>query len=120
MRLSSIPALTCAIQLASAAIGSIYTYDPQAPSRQNDASNQQKLSPSTARLVLAQRAGVEEYHSSDALDKDAIAAINAYGTSTPLFGQKESLKKAFVLLEGAESAESEYTFKSIQDVADSN
>lgn len=87
--------LCWSVRLASAATASFYTYDPQSPPRPHSRS----LSPVEARLVLAQRAGVEDFHSVDMEKGDVIAAINDYGVRTPLFGDAESLKTAVILLE---------------------
>jgi hypothetical protein len=83
-------------ELATATSANIYTYDPQSPARRQPRS----LDPVAARLVLAQRAGVEDFHSADLDNEDVISAINDYGVRTPLFGQEASLlKKAVILLE---------------------
>lgn len=58
------------------------------------------LSPISARLLLAQRAGVEEYHIADLSRAEVIDTINTYGLATPLFTAQEdqtSRRRAFVL-----------------------
>lgn len=82
-------------QLVSADSANFYTFDPQSPPRPQSRS----LSPVAARLVLAQRAGVEDYHRSDLDQEDVIAAINDYGVRTPLFGDEKTLGQAVILLE---------------------
>lgn len=82
-------------QLAAAATGNVYTYDPSASTSQRTES--QSLSPVTARLVLAQRAGVEDFHIEKTLSEEEIAAINDFGSKKPLFGQKDRIRKAFIL-----------------------
>lgn len=82
---------------AAATTGNVYTYDPSTAASTTE---RRTLSPDTARLVLAQRAGVEEYHIDGALSEKEIDAINTYGSKTPLFGQDERIRKAFILLEG--------------------
>lgn len=82
-------------QLVSAQVANIYTYDPQSPPRPHP----RNLSPAAARLVLAQRAGVEDFHRADLDQEDVIAAINDYGLRTPLFASELGLKKAVILLE---------------------
>lgn len=93
-----ISALCWSAQLAAATTGYIYTYDPNEAPRPEALSR--RLSPVAARLLLAQRAGVEEYHSADLASKDVVQAINDFGRRTPLFGTAERPRMAFVLLEG--------------------
>lgn len=99
-----LPALCWTARLASAASAHIYFHDPQSQPRTEPQSR--SLEPVAARLVLAQRAGVEGYHSSDLLRAEVIDAINDYGVRTPLFAAADSsVKKAFILLEGESEAE---------------
>jgi len=82
-------------QLVSAQVANIYTFDPQSPPRPQPRS----LSPVAARLVLAQRAGVEDFHRADLDQEDVIDAINDYGLRTPMFASGLAVKKAVILLE---------------------
>lgn len=100
---------------AAAASGHVYILDPSssaAAAAQHDAADAATstptLSPVPARLVLAQRAGVEDYHSEDLTPGPVLDAINAFGLRTPMFASKEEAEKRrqiFVLVEGVEDAE---------------
>ena len=50
------------------------------------ASAPRDISPAAARLVLAQRRGVEEYHADDLENDEVIEAINDFGLRRKLFG----------------------------------
>lgn len=87
--------LSCCTSLVAAADGHVYTYDP---SKQSGASIESRsLSPVTARMVLAQRAGVEDYHIEKALSEEEMNAINDFGSRRPMFGQNERTRRAFIL-----------------------
>lgn len=97
-------ALGCCAHLAAAASGRVYTYDPVTSSSREAVRSE--LDPATARLVLAHRAGVEDYHIETALREDEIEQINKLGSKTPLFGGKDRLRKLFILaLDDAEGSE---------------
>jgi hypothetical protein len=101
-----LPALCWSAGLACASSARIYIHDPQ----QRDVSSRD-VSPVAARLVMAQRIGVEDFHSAD-LDRDeVIEAINDYGLQTSMFAAKAAgcEKKAFVLYKGDEDVEGEDT-----------
>ena len=84
-------------RLASAS-GHVYIYDPDRTQEQRPS---RTLSPIAARLVLAQRGGVEEYHSTDLQNEEVIDAINDYGTRTPIFaGQKSQALRMLLYMEG--------------------
>ena len=91
-----IPALCYTAQLVAASPAHVYIHDPQSqPSGES-----RTLEPVAARLVLAQRAGVEDYHDADLSRKEVIEAINDYGLRTHLFEADSSIKRATFLLEG--------------------
>lgn len=94
-----LPAICWSARLAAAATAHVYTHDPQSQPRSESPST--TLDPVAARLVLAQRIGVEDYHSSDLTRKEVIDAINDYGVRTPLFAQQQQSrpKKAFIMVE---------------------
>lgn len=58
-----------------------------------------ELSPEIARVVLAQRARVEDYHDADLKKADVVKAINGYGSRDGLFGERKK-NTQFILLEG--------------------
>ena len=97
MRLISsfiLPALCWRLANAS---GHVYIYDPDRIEQRREA---RTLSPIAARLVLAQRGGVEEYHSTDLQSEEVIDAINDYGTRTPIFsGQSRGPMRMMIYLE---------------------
>ncbi|KAF2218020.1 hypothetical protein CERZMDRAFT_119593 [Cercospora zeae-maydis SCOH1-5] len=93
-----LPVLACAARVAEAATAHVYTYDPHASAARGQSGKD--LSPVAARLVLAQRAGVEDYHQLDLMRQEAIEAINDYGKQTPLFAKEDGRNNAFILLEG--------------------
>ena len=91
-----LPALCWSASLASAASASFYTYDPHSRSH----AQSRTLSPVAARLVLAQRAGVEEYHSADLDREEVIDAINDFGVRTSLFEEETHKRSTFIYLDG--------------------
>lgn len=93
-----LPALAWCARSAAAATAHIYVHDPESQPRHDTSSR--SLNPVPARLVLAQRAGVEDYHSSDISREEVIDAINTYGVRTPLFAAESRPHKAFILVEG--------------------
>lgn len=94
-------ALSCYTELAAAATGYVITVDhPQ----HQATTEQQTLSPETARLVLAQRAGVEDYHLEKALSEEEIEAINEHGLKAPFMSSSEkNNKRVFILAFGDEA-----------------
>ncbi|GAB7363859.1 hypothetical protein MBLNU230_g4423t1 [Neophaeotheca triangularis] len=100
MRFTYLPALACATRLAAAATGAVYTYNPQADGPATP--EPRSLSPEVARLVMAQRLGLEDFHSPEELDEQSISALNDYGRPSHLFGQGEGLKTAIIILESSE------------------
>jgi len=96
-------AAICDTAAAAVATARVFTYDP----RSGHSSHGQPgvLDAVPARVVLAQRLGVEEYHSADLDRQDVIDAINTYGSSTPLFAEETGqAKKALLLLQSSEEA----------------
>lgn len=90
-----VSAVSCYTELAAAATGHVLTLNP---SRDQPSSSDRALSPETARLVIAQRAGVEDYHVEKALSEEEINAVNDYGVQTPMLSaQKEDEKRTFIL-----------------------
>ena len=102
MKLTStflIPALCC---VASTAASYVYTYDSHSQPSSNDGETSQ-LSPVAARMVLAQRTGVEDFHSADLYREKVIEAINKYGLRSSLFGgDDEELRRALYLVEAGD------------------
>ena len=110
MKFTSIAALCWTARLASAATGHVYITDSARPQSQ-PRGELRSLQPVPARLVLAQRAGVEDYHSADLGDESVREAINEYGVRTTMFEdnslQNGRRQRAMILVEGGEDAEGE-------------
>jgi len=64
------------------------------------------VSPSDARLVLAQRLGLSDFHSLKDANEETVEALNALGgKAQPLFGgqiQTETPRRAIIVVEEAE------------------
>lgn len=90
-----LPAICCASQAVASAAGTVYIYEAQ---RRDISDERRTLSPTAARMVLAQRAGVEEFHSADLQHGDAIQAINDFGAKSQLFGQGEKERQQYIFL----------------------
>lgn len=82
------------------------------------------LSPTEARLVLAQRAGVEDYHLDALLSPGGIDAINEFGWRESLFGQDgssgEKTRRCFFLVESQVEGWEDVTCESIQRYSSSH
>jgi hypothetical protein len=90
-----LPALYCASKAAASVAGSVYIYDA---GKREISDNGRTLSPIAARLVLAQRAGVEEYHSADIRREEAMQAINDFGTTSQLFGGEDKERQQHIFI----------------------
>ena len=91
-------ALSCYTELAAAATGHVLTLDPSLSSHKQSSTKQHTLDPETARLVIAQRGGLEDYHVEKALSEEEINALNAYGLQTPMVSaDKDDSKRVFIL-----------------------
>lgn len=73
----------------------------------SSASRRDIVPPSTARLILAQRLDLTDFHSLEGTDENAFASLNAYGVNQRrLFGDEESRpSRAVVLVEDVEDLE---------------
>ncbi|KAI6809426.1 hypothetical protein KC327_g11614 [Hortaea werneckii] len=69
--------------------GHVYIIDQSTQPHTRDAADRNTLSPVSARLVLAQRAGVEDYHAVDLESEGVLDAINEYGVKTPMFADSK-------------------------------
>jgi hypothetical protein len=92
--------ITCYTAAAAATVGHVFVYDPV---RDNTAPTAPKqapsLSPDTARLILAQRLGVSQYHSIENVqDDDLISHLNAYGGSQELFADDHTPDRSYAHL----------------------
>lgn len=109
MRLTSsilIPALCWTARLAAAA--QVYTFDPE--SLPGELERSRTLSPIEARLVLAQRTGVEDYHIGDLLSPGGIEAINRFGAKQQLFtGDLHVKRRIQILVEVEEDVPCEHS-----------
>lgn len=109
-----VPALCWA---SSATASHVYIREAHGSRREvND--DRRTLSPMAARMVLAQRAGVEQYHSADIQHPDALQAVNDFGSRRDLFGDEvEERRQAFILLETDDDLSS--TFRIASNLAPS-
>ncbi|KAK5743948.1 hypothetical protein LTR17_002286 [Elasticomyces elasticus] len=82
--------------LTTASAGRVFICDGLPPT----SAPERTLSPSEARLVLAQRAGVLDYHTADLQSRGSVEAINEFGRRTELFGGKESMAESMTLVDG--------------------
>lgn len=79
----------------------IYTFDPHSPrSKASPAS----ISPSTARLLFAQRLGLSRYHSLEDADEPTLAILNTYGRApNQMFTHDEKtqgIEKVLIIVDG--------------------
>jgi hypothetical protein len=90
-------AVSCYTELAAAATGHILTLDPSLSSQHHPSNERRTLSRETARIVIAQRTGVENYHTGKGLSDDEIEAINDYGLSTHMLSASKEDARTFIL-----------------------
>ncbi|KXT15678.1 hypothetical protein AC579_6138 [Pseudocercospora musae] len=101
-----ISALCWSARIASASTAHILTYNAQSQPQPRHAPHSRTLSPVPARLLLAQRAGVEDYHRADIARDEVIDAINEYGVRDRMFTeQRDGSRRALIVVEGAEGNE---------------
>ncbi|KAI6827712.1 hypothetical protein KC340_g5427 [Hortaea werneckii] len=110
MRLATAAAAAFTSLISTAAAdraGHVYIIDQSTQPHSRDAADLNTLSPVSARLVLAQRAGVEDYHAADLESEDVLDAINEYGVKTPMFadGKDERRRKLNMMVLVEEAAE---------------
>lgn len=103
-------ALSCYTELAAAATGHVLTFNPSTSPQDQTSNERRTLSPATARLVLAQRAGVEDYHVEKALSEEEIEAVNDFGYKTSLLGSHEHESERKFVLAFVDESEAEGTF----------
>jgi len=90
-------AVSCYTELAAAATGHVLTLDPSLSSQYHPDNERRTLSRETARVVIAQRAGVENYHVGKSLSDDEIEAINDYGLQTHMLSASKEDARTFIL-----------------------
>ena len=96
MKLTPAVAISALCWSARLAAGQIYIYD--GPRTEPSDETPSTLSPTQARMVLAQRAGVEDYHSADLDAEGVLDAINAFGRKTSLYEDTKRTWKASILV----------------------
>ena len=85
--------------VASASDALVYTFDRTPPSQR---STPPSISPESARLFLAHRLGLSQFHNLEDADEDTLRLLNDYGGSqAPLFeaGDKH-IRRLLVIVEG--------------------
>jgi hypothetical protein len=89
-----------AIASASAAAGQVFLFDVEAAPQQTA----ETIDPATARLILAQRLDLSQFHSIADADDEAIRLVNDFGGQTQqLFGSGshvESRSRVMIVVEG--------------------
>lgn len=88
-----VPALAC---LAQADSGKLYIYDGHLQST----SAESNVSPETARLILASRLGLDDFHELGNVNQDTIEAINHLSADQHLFAASREASVAVLLGEG--------------------
>lgn len=101
LTLSALVATLCwSYRLAAASSSHVYAIDEPATLREGRIVDD-TLSPEIARLVLAQRAGVEDYHGADLEDDVVLRALNNHAARDGLFGGSKSTN-VLILVEDAD------------------
>lgn len=95
-----VAALCWSYRLAAASNSHIYTIDQPRALLEGRSLNA-KLSPELGRIVLAQRAGVEDYHEVDLDDDAVLSAINNHAAREGLFGESP-VQNVLILVEGVD------------------
>lgn len=99
----------CSCVAATSKPGRVFVYDPIHPASTSSQSQPAAVSPETARLILAQRLGVSQYHTIEGVDSDLIRHLNAFGGKQALLGNdKRSVAHLLVWIEGADNADGVY------------
>ncbi|KAJ9669100.1 hypothetical protein H2201_000926 [Coniosporium apollinis] len=96
--------LSTAVARTSGPAGLVYTYDP-ADSHSHAASDPQSVTPETARLIFAQRAGLSHSYSLQDAGEREIQQINELGSPRQqLFGgePEDEGRRIFVLVDGVQ------------------
>lgn len=94
-----LPALACLAQAGSALNGDLYIFDSHVSSTAAD-SKTRTVDPETARLIIASRLGLDQYHNLGHAGEDALAAINAFSAQEHLFASAADPSVALVLATG--------------------
>jgi hypothetical protein len=105
MKTSILPwllAASPAIASASPAVGQVFLYDAEALRP----TTSETINPATARLILAQRLGLSQFHSIAGADDEAIRQVDSYGgRNQQLFGwgsHEESRARVMIVVEGVQ------------------
>lgn len=111
MRLSSLQVLLCAASSsvsAASAAAKVFLYDHDASSR--PAPSQETVDAATARLILAQRLDLAQFHTIASADEEAIRQINSFGAEQQtLFGHDrhtEHTSRVLIVVEGVQEPSS--------------
>ena len=97
--------------VASTVAGEALVYTSESWSRQTPA-DPPSISPSTARLLFAQRLGLSQYHSLQATDESTLEILNVHGgNQQQIFTQEErsrDAEKLLAIVEGVDEGSSDY------------
>ena len=81
----------------------LYFHNPEASTPEYASGSRRVISPTTARLVMAERMGVMEFHSADLRNnEEALVALDEYSIRTSMFSNREPgiTKRALLYVEG--------------------
>ncbi|KAL2358119.1 hypothetical protein BJ546DRAFT_200562 [Cryomyces antarcticus] len=105
MKLSAacvISAIACTANTAAAAVGHVFTYDPD--SSPPNLPQPRAITPEAARLVFAQRLGLSQFHSLKGVEEATIKAVNDFGDrGHHLFDANDDIHerpRAMIVMEG--------------------
>ncbi len=90
---------------AAASTGFLYTFDRKSPQPEP---TPQTASPETARLIIAQRLDLSQYHSLSSIDDLTLQQLNAFGGEPArFFGDEDATTpaKLLVLIDGVQEPE---------------
>jgi len=91
---------------AGASVASVYTFDSRPP-QSPPASVSDVVSPETARLILARRLGLSQYHTLKGADDETLQQLSKFGgTQQRLLGDDpgySGLGKLLVIVEGVQN-----------------
>ena len=94
-----LPALACLAQ-ATSDIGHLFVYDPN----HTPQASPRRISPQTARLMIASRLGLDRFHTLGSISQDALEAINDFGPTQQPFTDLSSQAPVALILSHAEDA----------------
>jgi hypothetical protein len=115
MRLTSLQWLLCAASssvTAAPAAAKVFVYDSDVASQASP--SPETVDAATARLILAQRLGLGQFHIVSGADDESIRQINTFSAQRqPLFGHErhaEPTSRVLIVVEGIEESSSKAVY----------